>query len=182
MCIRFYLQTNPHIIKGPAAQFLPKIRKLYDIENSIECRTVRERITEYDLVIEQVIPACPNSRAVAQNPITVPTLVAEFDGKEQTFTGVDNILNFLDDKFSTIKKEGTEKAVPDGEVEEDTVKMIFGKASDLIANLPGVLRLGRGSSVCSAASMDFDVPRPAMPLILYSYEGKKFGFLNMILI
>lgn len=41
-----------------------RILKLYDIENSRACRTVRERITELDLVVEKVIPATENSRAV----------------------------------------------------------------------------------------------------------------------
>ena len=164
---------------GPAAPFLPKIKKLYDVENSRECRAVRERITEYDLVVEQVVPACPNSRATANNSITLPTMVVEIDGKEQTFTGAVSILNFLDDKFSTAKREElqTDKSKDEEEREEDTVNMIMNKAVELITYFPGVLRAGRGSNVCSAASLNFDVPRPTKPLILYSYEGKKDPFI-----
>lgn len=165
---------------GPAAPFLPKIKKLYDVENKRECRTVRERITEYDLVVENVIPAAANSRALAESLVVVPTMVAEIDGKEQSFVGVDAILNFLDDKFSTVKKEEAKMGSSDeiGE-EEDGVKIIFDKATELLAYCPGILRAGRGSSVCSAASLDVDVPRPTKPLVLYSYEGKKLLYLTL---
>lgn len=60
---------------------------------------MRERITELDLVIESVIPSTPNSRAVERASIEVPMLVAEVDGREVTLTGVDNIIEFFDEKF-----------------------------------------------------------------------------------
>jgi hypothetical protein len=160
---------------GPAAPFLPKIKKLYDVENNRKCRVVREKITEYDLVVENVIPAADNSRALAESLVELPTMVAEIDGKEQTFVGVDDILTFLDDKFSTAKKDETKtKAKASDETgEEDTVRIVLDKANELLTYVPGILRTGRGSSVCSAASLDVDVPRPTKPLVLYSYEGKK---------
>ena len=67
---------------------------------------VRERITELDLVIGEVIPATKNSRAVeaASSPIKAPTLVAQVDGKEVAIVGVDDILEFFDDKFGTEKE------------------------------------------------------------------------------
>jgi hypothetical protein len=164
---------------GPAAPFLPKIQKLYDVENSRECRTVRERITEYDLVVEMVVPACKNSRVMAKSPIAVPTMVAEVDGKEQTITGVDDILSFLDDKFSSKKKEESKNISSEGD-EDDTMKVVLDKAIELLTYLPGALRAGRGGSVCSAASMNFDVPRPEKPLILYSYEGKSDTIIDFI--
>lgn len=159
---------------GPAAPFLPKIKQLYDVENNRDCRVVRERVTEYDLVVEKVIPASANSRSMAEETITVPTMVVEVDGKEQTFTGVDSILSFLDDKFSTVVKKYDAREDRSDEVgEEDTVELILDKANDFLAYLPGVLRGSRGRDVCSAASMAFDVPRPTKPLVLYSYEGKR---------
>lgn len=156
---------------GPAAPYLPKIKQLYDVENSRECRTVRERITEYDLVVEQMIPTAQNSRAMAKGSIMVPTMVAEIDGKEQTFTGVDDIMAFLDEKFSIVKKYEAKNNVAVEEEVNDPLKVVLDKCIELASFIPGVLRAGRGSSVCSAASMSFDVPRPAKPLILYSYEG-----------
>ena len=47
------------------------------------------------------------------NPMPVPTLVAEFDGKEQIFI-VDFILNFLAEKFATVNKENAEKDFSNG--------------------------------------------------------------------
>lgn len=164
---------------GPAASFLPTLTKLYDIENDRDCRVVRERITELDLVVEQVIPAAPNSRVVESSStaaISVPTLVAEVDGKEVTFSGLDNILEFFDDKFSTEKVEqpkavAVEVGDNDGELTLDQIK---DQLLDILSYLPGILRAGRGSSVCSAASSSLSPSRPAKPLILYSYEGNQF--------
>ena len=50
---------------GPAAFFLPTLKKLYNVENDRDCCRVRERITGLDFVIGQVIPAALNSRVVA---------------------------------------------------------------------------------------------------------------------
>ncbi|KAL3791663.1 hypothetical protein HJC23_003920 [Cyclotella cryptica] len=162
-------------LSGPAARFLPKIKQLFDVENSRECRVVRERITELDLVVERVIPAAENSRAVARSPITVPTMVAEIDGLEQTFTGVDEILRFLDDKFSTLKKDESKTTkIEISDEEDNTMKVALEKLVEMTTYLPGLLRAGRGSRVCGAASTSFDVPRPAQPLVLYSYEGNQF--------
>jgi len=137
---------------------------------------VRERITELDLVVERVIPAAENSRAVEKSPITVPTMVAEIDGMQRTFTGVDEILRFLDDKFSTVKKDESKKTKIDisDEAQDDTMKVTLEKLVEMTTYLPGLLRAGRGTRVCSAASTTFDVPRPAKPLVLYSYEGNQF--------
>jgi len=163
---------------GPAASFLPKLTKLYDIENDMECRRVREKITEYDLVIERVIPATSNSRAIQASSIAVPTLVADVDGKEVTISGADDIIAFFDEKFSTdreAKKDETPTITEQMEA-EDAIAMdqIKDKLSDLTSFLPGILRAGRGSSVCSAASPSLSPPRPEKPLILYSYEGNQF--------
>ncbi|KAL7487457.1 hypothetical protein ACHAW6_013045 [Cyclotella cf. meneghiniana] len=159
-------------LTGPAAPYLPKIQQLFDVENSRDCRVVRERITELDLLVERVIPAAENSRALEKNSITVPTMVAEVDGVQRTFTGVDEILRFLDDKFSTVKQDESKRAKLEisDEEKDDTMKAALEKLVQMTTYLPGLLRAGRGTRVCSAASTRFDVPRPAQPLVLYSYE------------
>lgn len=162
---------------GPAASFLPTLTKLYDVENNKDCRAVRERITELDLAVEQVIPAAKNSRVVENSAtkISVPTLVANVDGKEMTLVGVDKILEFFDDKYSTekeVKKEQPEEVVDDGG--GVTLNQVKNQLLDVVSFLPGVLRAGRGSSVCSAASSSLSPPRPVKPLVLYSYEGNQF--------
>lgn len=168
---------------GPAASFLPTCKKLYDIENNRDCRAVRERITELDLVIEQVIPATKNSRVVeaSGSPIDIkalPILEAEVDGKEVTISGVKDIFEFFDDKFGTekeSKKDVSKVAVEDvSDPLEQGKDQLLNVASDLTAFIPGILRAGRGSSVCSAASSSLATPRPEKTLILYSYEGNQF--------
>lgn len=156
-------------MSGPGAKFLPKIKKLYDIENSRECRLVRERITELDLVVDNVIPACDNSRAVkaSSGSITVPTMVVESEGKEITLEGSDAILGFLDNEFK-LKKPVEEQD------EGDEVGELVSKADEVLVFVPGILRAGRGSLVCSAASSSLAVPRPEKQLVLYSYEGNQF--------
>ena len=157
---------------SPPSKILPKILKLYDVENDRQCRVVRERITELDLVVENVIPSTSNSRVMERGEVSaVPTLVAFVDGTEVKFEGVDSILGFLDDEFSIEKDEqSTEK--------ESTEEMYIEQVKDTLLNaasyLPGILRAGRGTSVCSAASSKLSPPRPTQPLILYSYEGNQF--------
>eukprot|EP00578_Thalassiosira_sp_NH16_P019437 CAMPEP_0181084390 /NCGR_PEP_ID=MMETSP1071-20121207/4667_1 /TAXON_ID=35127 /ORGANISM="Thalassiosira sp., Strain NH16" /LENGTH=388 /DNA_ID=CAMNT_0023166115 /DNA_START=170 /DNA_END=1336 /DNA_ORIENTATION=- len=160
---------------GPAAIFLPTLKKLYDIENNRDCRIVRERITELDLVVEQVIPSSVNSRAVeaSEAPINVPTVVAEIDGKDVKLSGVDDILKFFDDKFS-IEKEIKKEDPKEEESEEEVLNQAKDQVFDFISYTPGILRAGRGSSVCSAASPSLSPPRPEKALILYSYEGNQF--------
>ena len=58
--------------------------------------------------------------------------------------------------------------------EEDTLNQIKDQLLGFDSFLPGILRTGRGSSVCSAASPSLAPPRPEKPLILYSYEGNQF--------
>ena len=95
---------------GLAASFLPTLKKLYDVENDRDCRSVRERITGLDIVIEQVIPAALNSCVVEalEASINVPTLIADVDGKEVTLLGADDILAFLR-KSSLPKKKQQRK-------------------------------------------------------------------------
>ena len=153
---------------GPSAKFLPKIKKLYDIENSKECRLVRERITELDLVVDTVIPACENSRVVeASGSMIVPTMVVESEGKESTLEGSDAILSFLKDGF-TVKPIEAEFG------EDDAAGDLLNSLDEFLLYIPGILRAGRGSNVCGAASSSLGVPRPEKPLVLYSYEGNQF--------
>eukprot|EP00986_Skeletonema_menzelii_P008965 scaffold3933_cov155-Skeletonema_menzelii.AAC.1 len=158
---------------GPASKFLPSIKKLYDVENSRECRIVRERITELDLVVDNVIPACPNSRVQASSSsglITVPLMIVESrNGEERTLEGADAILRFFDNEFN-VKDIANESQGGD----EDVAGDLLSKADDALAFVPGILRAGRGSTVCGAASTSLDVPRPEKPLVLYSYEGNQF--------
>ncbi len=154
---------------GPASKFLPTIKKLYDVENSRDCRMVRERITEFDLVVDNIIPACSNSRTVSSGSIVVPSMVVESNGEETTLEGSDAILTFLDKEFKV--KDITDETE---DVEEDVTGDLLNKADDVLAFVPGVLRAGRGSKVCGAASPSLAVPRPEKPLVLYSYEGNQF--------
>lgn len=133
---------------------------------------MRERITEYDLVIERVIPATSNSRAVeVASSTSAPTLVAEVDGKEVTLVGSDDVLAFLDGKFS---KEVNKDESNDADEDDDTINQVKDQLMELASFLPGILRAGRGSSVCGAASSALAPPRPDKPLVLYSYEGNQF--------
>ena len=176
---------------GPASKFLPQILKLYDIENDRNCRLVREKITEYDLIVNEVIPSTSNSR---QSTKVVPTLVALVDGNEVSFAGVDNILQFLNEKFSTNKQmqvvvksssdaptsttnENSEESSTSNETEidvEETVLQIKDTLLNIASYLPGILRAGSGTNVCTAASSKLSPPRPTQPLVLYSYEGNQF--------
>ncbi|KAL9184975.1 hypothetical protein ACHAXT_002752 [Thalassiosira profunda] len=156
---------------GPAASFLPQIKELYDVENDRDCRKVRERITELDLVVERAIPSAPNSRAAgaSASPVVVPTLLAEADGAAVELKGAGDILAFFDDKFSTENERGLKMAD-----EELMLEKVKEQLLNVASYLPGILRAGRGSSVCSAASTALSPPRPEKPLILYSYEGNQF--------
>ena len=88
-------------MSGPAAPLLPVLKKLYDVENDRDCRRVRERITELDLVVGRVVPCGMNSgNNRAEEAVPLPTLVAEVDGTEVVVAGVDDVLRFLDESFS----------------------------------------------------------------------------------
>ena len=141
---------------GPASKFLPKIRKLYDIENDIDCRAVREKITKFDLVVKEVIPAASNSRR-GNEVSTVPTMVASVDGKEMTYSGVDDILNFLNNKFSTDKemKDNEDELIEEDIIESssssndevDIEKTLLQIKDTLLGSLPGILRAGKSAFV-----------------------------------
>jgi len=139
------------------------------MENSRECRLVRERITELDLVVSTVIPACPNSRMVLEASAVPMMIVESSNGEESTLEGSDAILRFLDAEFKV--KDITDESQGG---EEDVAGELLSKADDALVFVPGILRAGRGCKVCGAASSSLDVPRPEKPLVLYSYEGNQF--------
>lgn len=154
---------------------LPRLMQLYDVENNVACRAVRERITELDLNVEKVIPATANSRVFLDKsyeyalPVgaQIPRLVVEdANGKEQVLEGAKNIVSYLDE-WEMGDNENKEETL--GEIALD-VLLGFG---GLMSNL---LRLGRGVLVSEAAACDAVdvVPRPQQQLILYSYEGNQF--------
>lgn len=154
-----------------------QLLKLFDVENSKECRQVRERITELDLVVEAVIPAASNSRAALEatykyclpSGATIPRLVVAIDGGEKIFIGATEITEFFDANFvsQTIK-------TPVDEEEKSGVLREILDAYDIVGSLvAGLMRPGRGTKV-SAAALSSTVPRPEKPLILYSYEGNQF--------
>ncbi|KAL7466965.1 hypothetical protein ACHAXS_007235 [Conticribra weissflogii] len=193
--IQYGVTVSPDRVSltGPAAFYLPKLKILYDVENSRACRSVRERITELDLAVDKVIPSAQNSRVMngglegVEKPSVVPTLVAIVEGKEQKFQGEHQILEFLNDKFSNEKRKSQVRSVAssptlessdgtESNVEiESAVTQIKEILSDLTKYLPGLLRPGRGTKVASTASFTLpNVPRPRNPLILYSYEGNQF--------
>ena len=155
---------------------MPKLLKLYDVENSRPCRTVREMITELDLNVEKVIPSAPNSRAIQDpnydyaipNGCEVPTLIVsdstsdDGDG-EKVLSGEEAIVQYLNSNFDTTP---TTTITDNG---QQDIMEIIQTAGSYIA---GVLRPGRGVMVSPAAKKD--VINKEAPLILYSYEGNQF--------
>uniref|UniRef100_A0A7S2HKC8 GST N-terminal domain-containing protein n=1 Tax=Helicotheca tamesis TaxID=374047 RepID=A0A7S2HKC8_9STRA len=167
----------------------PRLLKLYDIENSKDCRTVRERITELDLEVGVVIPSASNSRVFTDPEYEyylseggggggdgdggqIPRLVAlEKDEDEKVITGTENILSYLDGNFKNSNDPLATKEKEDVPIEA---------AKELLLSvgfyLPSILRYSRGEKVSSAAlsTPKNTVPRPTKPLLLYSYEGNQF--------
>lgn len=153
----------------------PTISTLYDVENNMDCRLVRERISELDLVVKTVVPAAPNSRVFVDSSYEfampegseIPRLVME-DGT--TIAGSEDIVAYLDETFAV---EVAESANDDG---SDVKQQIIDATLKVASYLPGLLRAGRGQQVCNAASASskLPVPRPTRPLILFSYEGNQF--------
>jgi glutathione S-transferase len=148
----------------------PKLKQLFDVENSRTCRKVRERITELDLVVGTVIPAASNSRvftdsayvyALPQGTVIPRLVLAEASGEERVLSGDEAILAYLDETFSV-------PAVDTDDPKEKVVNLLR-EAGSYVAEL---LRVGRGSSVSSVAGAS--APRPAKSLVLYSYEGNQF--------
>ena len=152
------------------------IATLYDVENDPECRLVRERISELDLIVQTVVPAAPNSRVFVDPSCDyalpegseIPRLVLD---SGEAVAGSEDILAYLDGTFATA--DGGASSSDDG---GDDAKQQIMDAVQAASFLPGLLRAGRGERVCNAASAtsSLQVPRPTKHLILYSYEGNQF--------
>jgi anaphase-promoting complex subunit 7 len=151
------------------------LKELYDVENSRECRAVRERITELDLVVKSVIPAAPNSRVFidSNDPYALPAgaavprlVLTGSEGNDVVLSGAEAILDYLNQAFAmTVGRSDTTESDSDG-VDRRGIKFL----QEVVSYLPGVLRLGRGARVCGASRR----ARPDRPLLLYSYEGNQF--------
>lgn len=144
------------------------IKALYDIEQSKECREVRERITELDLVVEAVIPSAANSRALndkaskyfmdGETSGVVPTMIVGFKDERDdiTLNGVESIMKFLDSEF------GTREPII------DDVDEIKSKVVDFLIEIgslvPAFVRSGRGEAVAGCA-LPVNTPRPVQPLV-----------------
>ena len=179
----------------------PKIRikVYYDIENSPNCRRVRELLTELDVNVDVVIPATSNSRCFLDpnyiyyltspnDSIIVPrmTIVDSNDnnGEEVTVEGVDDIIAVLESKYSLIPSSTSDT---DEDIGNNDESIVDGK-DQIITTLQNIgnyvataLRIGRGMAVSPAARFRNEAvpdaitpPRPKEPLILYSYEGNQF--------
>jgi glutathione S-transferase len=122
-----------------------------------------------DLVVEAIIPAATNSRVFTDSSsqyalpkdAVIPRLVlAEPSGEETVLSGDEAILAYLDEKFS----------VPAVTTDiKEQVGNVLREAGNYVATF---LRSGRGTLVSPAAGPS--APRPAKPLVLYSYEGNQF--------
>ncbi|CAJ1952510.1 unnamed protein product [Cylindrotheca closterium] len=138
--------------------------KLYDVENSRDCRLVRELVTELDLVVD-IVPVGKGSKH--KPPKEVPCLVAISDGGEETVvSGVNSIRKFLKNTFS---EEASEVST-----DTDTLQQVVEAITPVSLTAAGLLRTGRGISVALAASASNKVNKPEKKLILYSYEGNQF--------
>ena len=158
-----------------------EIKILYDIENSANCRRVREKITEYNLAVSTLIPATPNSR-VFQDPTdkyalskgsTIPRmLITDKEGfGEITLNGADDIIAYLDQEYSMTKKR---TPVDDDNFLKQAFNEFFGDIwEELSMILASTFRAGRGSQTSSCA-ITYTTKRPERQLILYSYEGNQF--------
>jgi glutaredoxin len=152
-----------------------RLMKLYDIENSRACRNIREQVTELDLVVEKVIPAADNSRAITDptfedalpTSAEVPSLEVSLpSGEARMISGESNIAAFLEENFPCSPKSAVDEANP----LQDVLQVI--KTAGSYA--AGWLRPGRGNKVSPAVTSSTSVNRPKKPLILYSYEGNQF--------
>jgi anaphase-promoting complex subunit 7 len=151
------------------------LKELYDVENSRECRAVRERITELDLVVNTVVPAAPNSQVFGDpnDPFALPTgaaiprlILTDSEGRDVVLSGEEAILEYLNQAYAMY---GSGSAAADGD-RDDLQRRGITFVREVASYAPGVLRLGRGARVCGASKR----VRPDRPLVLYSYEGNQF--------
>lgn len=136
---------------------------LYDVENSKDCRLVRELVTELDLVVD-IIPVGKGSKTQIPSG-EAPCLVAlSYEDEESTITGVIEICKFLTKTFS-------EEATSLSADSDKTLQQVIDAVTPVSLAVAGLLRTGRGTSVVPAASAS---KKPQKKLVLYSYEGNQF--------
>jgi hypothetical protein len=157
-----------------------RIAKLYDIENNADCRQVREKITELDLVVETVIPATPNSRAMTSEDVLPPSKVPRMvvveaaSGAELVLDGALEIVEYLEDTFLDNSTALAGNLVEEEQEGPMAVLSSIQIPYEVTGLLAGLLRLGRGSRVVTAALSPSSPRRPKKKLILYNYEGNQF--------
>ena len=173
-----------------------RIKVLYDIENSPNCRRVRELLTEFNINVDVVVPATTNARCFLDpdhpyylpsfNDCIIPRMtMVDDNGEEVTIEGVDDITAVLESKYSSSNSNDNEAdySEDDEEGESMDAKEQAITAVQNIGNyVATALRIGRGMMVSPAAVFRTDTllpdaitpPRPKQPLILYSYEGNQF--------
>uniref|UniRef100_A0A7S3V3X1 GST N-terminal domain-containing protein n=2 Tax=Chaetoceros debilis TaxID=122233 RepID=A0A7S3V3X1_9STRA len=164
------------IVSGDAKSTPPPILALYDKEGSNECRVVRERITELDLVVDVVVPSATNSRVFNDenyeyflgkdsSAATVPRLIVQKEDIEETLVGADKIITYFEEIY------GERPPVVD-ENDEEIKKQVVSALILFAENLPSLFRYNRGNTVAGCA-LPPSKPMPSM-LVLYSYEGNQF--------
>ncbi|VEU43603.1 unnamed protein product [Pseudo-nitzschia multistriata] len=177
----FCLPRGVTVSSPPAGTNGIRIAKLYDVENSKECRGVRERITELDLVVEQVVPVAAGSSNAALLPggkapvLVVASPPAAGDEKEtlRTIQGRGAILEYFDEAFGGASQSNAGSSQE--ESEDDALAIAKEKLRLAGVYLAGWMRSGRGEAVSpSVASPSEKANRPEKPLVLYSYEGNQF--------
>lgn len=131
---------------------------LHDLEQDPDCRRVRERISELDLVV-QIVPATGERHS--KEKMTIPRLDVAGD-QSKSISGAESILSFLNDSFQN-QSSGTE------ETAIDSILRATDGLRGWVASY--VLRPGRGSTIAQCAKKQIDMKSP---LILYSYEGNQF--------
>lgn len=174
-----------------------RVKILYDIENSPDCRRVRELLTELDINVEMVVPATRNARCFIDpknsyyipNECTIPRMIIvdtnDNNGDEIAVEGADDIIAVLESKYSRTPSATSDDDTGDDEgddvasmVDADTFLTIVQSIGHYAAT---ALRIGRGMTVSPAAVFRNDTvpqalvpPRPTQSLILFSYEGNQF--------
>mmetsp|Transcript_19133 Transcript_19133/g.31721 ORF Transcript_19133/g.31721 Transcript_19133/m.31721 type:complete len:485 (-) Transcript_19133:256-1710(-) len=160
------------VVDSPVTVPVP-VLTLYDVENNVDCRLVRERLTELNLNF-QVVPSCPNSKVFTDasykyslpSGTNLPTMSVNND---QMLSGAQEIVNFLDDTYGT----GAKQVDSDDLEWKDQALELWDTVGN---NLASWLRAGRGCVVSPAAITATDkASSDTQPLLLlYSYEGNQF--------
>lgn len=162
-----------------------RLVKLYDVENNVQCRRVREVISELDLNVETVIPSGvgssvwdtelkvligQNNDSSRSNSLLLPRLVvmesvSDEEQEDRVLQGAEDIIAYLEETFTT-------KPTSSSTTTEESTNDI----PDWTSYISTLLRIGRGTSVSPAAIMPSTAASSSnyKPLILYNYEHNQF--------